>query len=117
MTYLVTKLLYDAKWCTCRSTMPEGKIFLSAKGYYIPPNQTFAIERTFYFCLMKSCVSRKPFMSSIAVPPQRVSIAISAALTKKIWLSSANVALILFSMFFFCFFFYVFAFFCSFLFY
>ena len=63
--------------------MPEGKIFLTAKGYDIPPNQTFAIERTFYFCLMESCASRKPFMSSIAVTLQNVSIAISAALTKE----------------------------------
>ena len=92
-----------AKCCTCRSTMPEGKIFLSAIGYYIPPNETFAIEITIYFCLMKSCVSRKSFMSSIAVPPQSVCIASFAALTADDIdiISSANVALILFSMFFF----------------
>ena len=63
--------------------MLEGKILLSAKGYYIPPNQTLAIERTFYFCLMKSCFSRKPFMSSIAVPPQGVIITSSTALTEE----------------------------------
>ena len=95
----------DAKCCTCRSTMPEGKIFLPAKGFYIPPNQTFAIKRTFYFCLMKSCVSRKPFMSSIAVPPQSVSIAISAVLTIEDMDIIRNVPLILFSIFFFFFFF------------
>ena len=72
-----------AKWCTCRSTMPERKIFLSAKGYYIPPNQTFATEKSFYFCLMKSCVSRKPFMLRTAVPPQSESTASFAALTKE----------------------------------
>ena len=63
--------------------MPEGKILLSAKGYYIPLNQTFAIERTFYFCLMKSCFSRKLFMSSIAVPPQGVIITSSTALAEE----------------------------------
>ena len=63
--------------------MPEVKIFLSAKGCYIPPNQTFAIERLFYFCLMKSCVSRKPFMSSIIVPSQSVIMASSTALTEE----------------------------------
>ena len=64
-------------------TITEGKIFLSPKGYYIPPNQTFAIERTFYFCLTKSFVLRKPLLSTIAVPPQSVSNASFATLTKE----------------------------------
>ena len=63
--------------------MPEGKIFLSLKGYHIPPNQTLAIDRIFYFCLMKSCVSRKPVISSRVVPRQRLSIAGFAALTEE----------------------------------
>ena len=63
--------------------MPKGKILLSVRGYYIPPKQTFAIERTFCFCLMKSCFSRKLFMSSIAVPPQGVIITSSTALTEE----------------------------------
>ena len=63
--------------------MPEAKIFLSAKGSYIPRNQTFVIKRKFYFCLMKSCVSRKPFMLSIAVPPQSVIITSFTVLTEE----------------------------------
>ena len=63
--------------------MPEAKIFLPAKGCYIPRNQTFVIKRTFYFCLMKSYVSRKPFTLSIAVPPQSVIITSFVALTEE----------------------------------
>ena len=62
--------------------MPKRKTFLSAKGYILP-KQTFAIERTFYFCLMKSCILRKYFMSSIAVLPQRMNIASFEAFTKE----------------------------------
>ena len=71
-----------AKCCTCQERLQKERS-LSPKGYYIPPNQTFAIERTFYFCLTKSFVLRKPFLSTIAVPPQSVSNASFATLTKE----------------------------------
>ena len=73
----------DEECCTYPSTIPEVKLSLSAIGYYITPKRTFAIERTFYFCLMKSCVSRTYFMLSIAIPPPSVSIASFTALTEK----------------------------------
>ena len=108
----------DSKCCTCWSTMPKRKTFLSAKGYILP-KQTFAIERTFYFCLMKSCILRKYFMSSIAVLPQRMNIASFEAFTKEdiniICQCGFNIVKHV-CCFFCCFFFHVLSFFCSFLF-
>lgn len=56
---------------------------VSERQYNIPPNQTFAIERAFYFCLMKSCISRKRFIPSIPIPPQSGSMASFEALTEE----------------------------------
>ena len=65
----VTKRM-TSRCCSCKSTMPEGKLYLKVNGYYIPINQTFAVERSFFFCTLKQCVSKKPFMSNIVVPPK-----------------------------------------------
>ena len=38
----------NAKYATCKATMPPGKIFVEVNALYIPPNQSFAVNRTFY---------------------------------------------------------------------
>ena len=69
----VTKRM-TSRCCSCKSTMPEGKLYLKVNGYYIPINQTFAVERSFFFCTLKQCVSKKPFMSNIVVPPKKITL-------------------------------------------
>ena len=32
----------------CKATMPVGKLLVTVEGWYIPPNQKFAVERKFY---------------------------------------------------------------------
>ena len=74
-TWYANKLVVrkDAKCCTCRSTMPAGKIYVYVNGLYVPPNQNFSTNRTFYFCAQPSCLAKKPFMSNIKVPPKEVT--------------------------------------------
>ena len=47
------------------------------------PSQRLEASGFSFFCLMKSCVSRKLFMSRLAVPHQSVSIASFTALTEE----------------------------------
>ena len=53
----------DAKCCACGATMPEGKVYIFVTGLYVPKDQTFSVERTFYFCAQLACINKKPFMS------------------------------------------------------
>lgn len=41
---------------TCKSSMPAGKLFVQVNSLFIPPKQTFTVERTFYFCALQKCV-------------------------------------------------------------
>ena len=52
---------------TCKASMPEDKIYVEVDGWYIPPGQRFAVERTFYFCASFECM--KHVRSSNIVPP------------------------------------------------
>ena len=74
-TWYANKLVVrkDAKCCTCRATMPAGKIYVYVNGLYVPPNQNFSTNRTFYFCAQPNCLAKKPFMSNIKVPPKEVT--------------------------------------------
>ena len=73
-TWYADKLVVrkDAKFGTCRATMPAGKIYVYVNGLYVPPNQNFSTKRTFYFCAQPYCLAKKPFMSNIKVPPKEV---------------------------------------------
>ena len=62
----------NAKCSTCKSTMPAGKMFVEVDGLYIPKNQTFAVDRKFYFCALFSCL--KKVNASNIVPPTSNSI-------------------------------------------
>ena len=64
----------NASCCTCKSTMPAGKIHIVVNGLYIPRNQKFAISRQFYFCADPRCIAIKPFASNIQTPPSEVNI-------------------------------------------
>ena len=57
----------NAKYATCKATMPPGKIFVEVNALYIPPNQSFAVNRTFYFCSSFHCLKKVP-SSSIVTP-------------------------------------------------
>ena len=64
----------NASCCTCKSTMPGGKIYIVVNGLYIPRNQKFAVSRQFYFCADPRCIAIKPFASNIQTPPSEVHI-------------------------------------------
>ena len=34
----------------CKASMLEHKMYVETDGWFIPPNQKFAVERKFYFC-------------------------------------------------------------------
>ena len=59
----------NAKCFSCKSTMPIRKYFIFVNGLYIPRNQNFAIDRTFYFCALPACIQRKPYQISISQTP------------------------------------------------
>ena len=86
----------DANWLVDKNKQKKGQdskmpkqdarrkdLSVSERQYNIPPNQTFAIKRAFYFCLMKSCISRKRFRPSIPIPPQSVGIVSFETLTEE----------------------------------
>ena len=54
----VNKLLTrkEAKCCTCSSTIAAGKLYVFINGFYILPDQRFAMEK-------------KPYISNLRVPP------------------------------------------------
>jgi hypothetical protein len=60
--------------CTCKSTMPGGKINIVVNGLYIPHNQKFAVSCQFYFCTDPRCIAIKPFASNIQTPPSEINI-------------------------------------------
>jgi predicted nucleic acid-binding Zn finger protein len=62
----------NASCCTCKSTMPGGKIYIVVNGLYIPRNQKFAVSHQFYFCADLRCVAIKPFASNIETPPREI---------------------------------------------
>ena len=64
----------NASCCTCKSTMPAGKIHIVVNGLYIPRNQKFTVSRQFYFCADPRCIAVKPFASNIQTPPSEVNI-------------------------------------------
>ena len=64
----------DASCCACGATMPAGKPYVFVKGLYIPRNQFFATSRTYYFCAIPTCLSKKPIGSNLSVPPTEVNV-------------------------------------------
>ena len=39
----------ESKCCSCGSASPRRKIFITVKGFYIPPGQCFPKEINVYF--------------------------------------------------------------------
>ncbi len=68
---------------TCKSTMPEGKIFITVTGLYILRNQRFAVDRQFYFCADPRCIRIKPFASNLQTPPREIKIQSGSQLTRE----------------------------------
>ena len=98
----------DAKYCTCQERLQKQRSFCLQKAIIFYQTKLLQLKEH-SICLTKSFALRKPFLSTIAVPPQSVNNASFATL--KISISSVNAALIFFKMFF-----YVLSCFCSFLF-
>ena len=75
--WYVDKLLVrkTASCCSCSAGMPEGKLYVHVKGRFVPKDQTFAVERVFYFCAIPRCLGKKPKRSNISVPPSRITMA------------------------------------------
>ena len=46
-----------ARCATCKAAMLEHKVFVQTDGWFIPPNQKFAVERKFYFCATFKCLN------------------------------------------------------------
>ena len=77
-----------ASCCSCKSTMPPGKIFVYVKGLYIPRGKRFAIIRQFYFCADLNCLTKKPLASNLHVPPNVITVRADSQL------SPADIALV-----------------------
>lgn len=63
----------------CQNQFSAGDICISVEGLYIPPNETadgrsFAVERTFRFCVRKECINTQPKQSNLIVPPMTVML-------------------------------------------
>ena len=61
-----------ATCCSCKSTMPAGKIFTTVSGLYIPRGQRFAVDRQYFFCADLECIAKKPLASNLATPPTNI---------------------------------------------
>lgn len=68
--WFVKRLLTRKKacCCSCKATMPEGKISVMVDGLFIPDKQRFAVVRTFYFCCDVRCTSKRPMRSNLLRP-------------------------------------------------
>lgn len=61
-------------------TIPEQKIFITVKGFYIFLGQCFAKEINFY---LPQCVQKEPFMSNIKVLQLTMCIILDSAISEE----------------------------------
>ena len=55
----------------CKASMLEHKMYVETDGWFIPPNQKFAVERKFYFCASVLCLKSVP-RSTVVTPTKDV---------------------------------------------
>ena len=72
----------DAKYCTCQERLQKQRSFCLQKAIIFYQTKLLQLKEH-SICLTKSFALRKPFLSTIAVPPQSVSNASFATLTKE----------------------------------
>ena len=57
----------------CRNEQQDGELCISVVGLYVPYEQNFVVETTFYFCPNAECIKRLPPWVNLT-PPTRVAI-------------------------------------------
>ena len=57
----------------CRPEQREGQLSVSVTGLYVPFEQNFVTETTFYFCPKVACITRIPVWTNLN-PPQAIHV-------------------------------------------
>ena len=58
---------------SCRNEQQDGELSISVVGLYVPYEQNFVVETTFYFCPNAGCIKRLPPWVNLT-PPTRITI-------------------------------------------
>ena len=61
----------------CRAEQREGQLSVSVTGLYVPFEQNFVTETTFYFCPKVACITQIPVWTNLN-PPQAIHVERSA---------------------------------------
>lgn len=63
--------------CCTRIQMLPGVLHVKVSGLWIPRGRRAAIERMFYLCAHPNCLTRKPPLSNLRVPPSEIHVSVN----------------------------------------